>query len=287
MSFFKKRKRGKNKPIPNDQSFDLLFNNLEKNNNIDNDVFLENIVNLDYEKQDIIYRKILNLEITKKISQQICEDSVIKHGNFKGVKILNSSPSHILGSYETEISLKIKDIINTDYSTIIDVGCSSGYYTTGFAVKCPNTEVWGFDINQNLINSAKENAKINNVKINFGEFCSEETLLNFNFKSKSLIMSDCEGFEKTLLTERLAQKLEGHDFLVELHDFLDRSISNNIILKFNKTHHIELLTSITDIKKTIIYDYPELFNIPLFIKWSLLSERRPEIMQWVFIKSKK
>jgi hypothetical protein len=284
MSFFKKKK--KNKPTPNDQSLDLLFNNLEKNNNIDNDVFLENIVNLDYEKQDIIYRKILNLEITKKISQQICEDSVIKHGNFKGVKILNSSPSYILGSYETEISSKIKDIINTNYSTIIDVGCSSGYYTTGFAVKCPNTDVWGFDINQNLINSAKENAKINNVKINFGEFCSEETLLNFNFKSKSLIMSDCEGFEKNLLTERLAQKLEGHDFLVELHDFLDRSISNNIILKFNKTHHIELLTSITDIKKTIIYDYPELFNIPLFIKWSLLSERRPEIMQWVFIKSK-
>jgi hypothetical protein len=284
MSFFKKKK--KNKPTPNDQSFELLFNNLEKNNYIDNDVFLENIVNLDYEKQDIIYRKILNLEITKKISQQICDDSIIKHCNFKGVKILNSSPSYILGSYETEISSKINDIINTNYSTIIDVGCSSGYYTTGFAVKCSDTEVWGFDINQDLINSAKENAKINNVKINFGEFCSEETLLNFNFKSKSLIMSDCEGFEKNLLTERLAQKLERHDFLVELHDFLDRSISNNIILKFNKTHHIELLTSITDIKKTIIYDYPELFNIPLFIKWSLLSERRPEIMQWVFIKSK-
>ena len=284
MSFFKKRK--KNKPMPNDPSFDLLFNNLEKNNNIDNDIFLENIVSLDYEKQDIIYRKILNLEITKKISQQICDDSIIKHGNFKDVKILNSSPSYILGSYETEISTKIKDIINNKYSVIIDVGCSSGYYTTGFAVKSPESEVWGFDINQDLINSAKENARINNIKINFGEFCNEETLLNFNFKSKALIMSDCEGYEKILFTERLAQKLKDHDLLIELHDFIDKSISNNIILKFNKTHYVELLTSITDIKKTIIYDYPELFNIPLFIKWTLLSERRPEAMQWVFIKSK-
>lgn len=70
----------------------------------------------------------------------------------------------------------IEKICNKPYSEIVDVGCAEGYYVIGFALRKSDTIVYGFDIQQPLIDClalAKLNRVDNRVKL--GNFCKPET----------------------------------------------------------------------------------------------------------------
>ncbi|WP_117884007.1 peptide chain release factor N(5)-glutamine methyltransferase [Aureibaculum luteum] len=69
---------------------------------------------------------------------------------------------------------RISEISNqkdTDSSrtSILDIGTGSGCIAISLAKKCPNTKISALDVSKNALTTAKENAKVNDVDINFIE----------------------------------------------------------------------------------------------------------------------
>jgi len=117
-------------------------------------------------------------------------------------------------------------------------------------------------------------------------FIDAGTLRDFNFKGKALLISDCEGYEKKLFTDELGPVLSPHDLLVEVHDFLDDTISADLIKQFKNTHNIACIRSIDDFRKAQVYSFPQLTGLDFEVILAVLSEYRPETMEWFYMKSR-
>ena len=131
-------------------------------------------------------------------------------------------------------------------------------------------------------------AKLNSVynRFNIGSFCSAKTLHKLELGSKALIISDCEGFEVELFDVQLASLLEPHDLLIELHDFVDITISSKIKKLFAGSHIVHSIFSIDDIQKAHSYSFLGVNDYSLDQRRILLAEKRPSVMEWVYLTSK-
>ena len=90
------------------------------------------------------------------------------------------------------------------------------------------------------------------------------------------LLVDCEGCETSLLDPRAAPALAHCDVLVELHDFIDPTISGVVIPRFEATHDV----SVIDARDRDGSHAPELDSLGARDRRLLLSERRPPGMQW-------
>ena len=218
-------------------------------------------------------------------------DLTVMHGPFKGLRyskpeaIGSSFTPKIIGSYEKELHPLLEQICLNNYSEIIDVGCAEGYYAVGLAMRIPDAKVFAYDINQQAIELCEKTAQLNNVadRLISGSFCDSTTLQSIPLTRKALIISDCEGYEKALLTKEIASYFANHDLLIEVHDFIDIEISTVIRQRFEDTHTIETVRSIDDITKAQTYEYDELKRYSLEEKRELLAEYRPHIMEWLYM----
>lgn len=225
----------------------------------------------------------------------ICPDLVVRHGPFKGMKYpgMESFGSalfpKLIGSYEREIHYIIEEICKNKYTEVVDVGCAEGYYAVGLAMRLQNARIYAYDTNKNAVRACKKMAEINNVgqRVITGFFCDSQVMQSIPFRGKALIFCDCEGYETSLFLEGLIPALARHDLLVELHDFIDINISSIIRKRFENTHEIIAVESIDDIKKAQTYNYEELEKYSLQERRQLLSEWRPSIMQWFYLRSLK
>ncbi len=186
----------------------------------------------------------------KSIIKKISPDYEILNGPFKGMRYpsleiteLTLAPK-ITGSYEMQLIPLIEKITKNNYDHIIDVGSAEGYYGVGFAKLLPQTTVHCYDINNDDLRFSQQMAELNKVNnITFNNFCSPETLINFNYGKKSLIICDCEGYEMQLFTEHVIQALSSTDILVELHDVINPEISSTLLKRFSNTHHLTLFNN--------------------------------------------
>ena len=218
----------------------------------------------------------------------------VRNGPFKGM-IYPAVPSSggaiypkLIGSYERELNRVVEEICARTYPEIIDVGCAEGYYAVGFALRKPETKVYAYDVNEHALRLCGAMAKMNQVqeRVITGSFCSPDTLRDFQFTRRALIMSDCEGYEYNLFAESLIALLSRHDLLIEVHDFTGKNICTSLIERFHRTHVIESIQSIADIRKAQLYDYPELSGLNLASRFALLAENRPATMEWLYLKSR-
>ena len=215
-------------------------------------------------------------------------DLTVKNGPFKGLvyDCMESAGSAIypklIGSYESELHTQIETLISQkNYTNVIDIGCAEGYYAVGFAKILPYASVYAYDIDKKARELCHRMALINGVgqRLFIKNKISKEDLLNFNLDDSTLIICDCEGFEKELFTLDLAKKLHRCDFIIEMHDNIDINISSELVSIFKKTHEIKLIKSIDDLQKAKTYDFlPD--EISLQAKRILYSER-PFIMEWL------
>ena len=234
-------------------------------------------------------RKIQNLSIFSKLNEL-----TVLNGPFKGMKYpsLKSAGSalypKLLGSYEMELKEVMNTIDNKNYRNIIDIGCAEGYYAIGLAITNKESQIYAYDVNPKARQLCQAMAKLNGVedRIQLKSFCSEDDIKNFPFKNKSLIICDCEGFEKELFSEKNIDNLKSVDLLIEVHDFIDINISTNLEKLFNKTHNIKKIESIDDIKKANLYILDQTESLSKEIKKILFEEGRPSIMQWFFCQAK-
>jgi hypothetical protein len=97
------------------------------------------------------------------------------------------------------------------------------------------------------------------------------------------ILCDCEGCELELLDPAMAPGLQTATILVELHDFLDRSITPTILDRFQQTHEIERIPSSDRDPR----EYEELKGLSDEEAALALAEFRPERMEWAWMKPAK
>ncbi len=230
------------------------------------------------------------------ISQQVVKhfpDLSVKRGPFRGMVY----PDHcafgsalfpkLLGTYEKELHEVFSHQNLEQYKMILDVGCAEGYYAVGIARSHPEAKVYAFDIDDAAIAFCQKMAALNRVEnIVLKRECTEEELLAFSDKKKGLIIVDCEGYEKILLTKRVAEGLQMHDFLIEVHDIIDVEISGILKERFSQTHQLTIFTSVPESKKVYLYDQPELSGYSLDERKKLLTEHRREVMEWFYFKTK-
>lgn len=228
------------------------------------------------------------------LARMISPDFLVKNGVFKDMRypemkaIGSSLLPKILGSYEREIQPLIERICGKAYDVVIDIGCAEGYYAVGLARRITEAMVYAFDTSAEALRLCREMARVNLVadRVVTGLDCDLEVLRSLPLMGRTLIISDCEGYEKYLFTKDSIPFFQYHDLLIEAHDFLDIQISSQIRTLFATTHDLECLESIDDIQKALRYDYPELKALDLATRKEILAERRPAIMEWFYLQSR-
>ena len=217
---------------------------------------------------------------------------IVRHGPFQGMKyprlasIGSTLYPKLLGSYEKELDEVLSFLTKQPYEVIVDIGCAEGYYAVGLGRACPSARVHAFDTNEEALDACQQLADLNNVTIQKGGFCDENTLLNLDLGAKALIFADCEGYERELFTTKVAEGLRAHDILIELHDFMHLGIRPQLLAILEKTHNCELIQSVDDIQKAYEYEFPELEGMSLAERREILHEGRPQIMWWLFARAK-
>ncbi len=244
-------------------------------------------------KEGYIADRMKSIEINKKFS-----DLIVKHGVFKGMRYPDGISkdcalyAKLLGSYETELRRIMEEVCHENYTEIVNIGCAEGYYAVGLAMRLPNVNVYAYDIDEKLLNKCEKMARLNGVgsRINLHTHCDADTLKKINFRGKALIISDCEGYEKKLFTEDVIPFLKQHDLIIEAHDFVDIEISALMQQRFAKTHSVLITESIDDIQKVKKYVsqdfYEDIKFYDLKTRKTLLTEYRPSIMEWLYLKPK-
>ena len=243
-------------------------------------------------------KKLIQIEIKQKVMAE--KEAILKikfsnltvaDGPFKGMVypdfIAYGSAMYpkLLGCYESELNSLLESFLKTDYHSIVDIGCAEGYYAVGVAMRQPNAIVYAYDIDVKAMEACEKMAKLNKAEKNmrFGTFCSPETLIGMDFEKKSLIFSDCEGYEMELFTADVVKNLKNCDLIIELHDLYTEKISPTIFDAFSASHHIKLVYSENTFMKmralNLIGDLKEDQILNFFLE-------RNGIMRWAIITPK-
>ena len=189
----------------------------------------------------------------------------------------------LVGAYESELHDVVREIVKSEHDIVVNVGCGEGYYAVGFAMALPHARVYAFDSDVQSQRWTEEVARLNNVqdRITVAGECTVNDLRPLITKP-CLLFVDCEGCELDLLQPDLLPQLTQCDVLVELHDFINPTISSCIQERFASTHTIAIVDSVARDPD----DYPVLQEFPPIEQALAIEEFRPGDMKWAWMKSK-
>ena len=196
----------------------------------------------------------------------------------------------LVGSYESQLQPLLSRLAGAPYSEVIDVGCAEGYYAVGLARSMPQAAVHGFDINEKDLAFCRQMMQINAVhNLSLHRYCSPETLISFPFTAKGLIFCDCEGYELELFTPEVVSALhtKNVDVLVELHDVLTPGITSKLMLRFSRTHDVQIISThdksagpwkglenLPEAEKTFaVFEHRGGINQDVYMEWAFFSNR--------------
>jgi Ribosomal protein L11 methyltransferase (PrmA) len=233
-------------------------------------------------------------EKLKRLASEIFPDRTVLYGPFKGLKYpaLESRGSalfpKLLGTYEAELHGILDKICQKHYSEIINIGCGEGYYAVGLALRITKATVTAFDPDEQAQRLAKEMAALNQChdRVTVHGACTVGCLNSFLFSGNGLVICDCEGAEKDLLLGSY-NNLKKCDLLIEVHDFVDITISSTLRGLFSGTHNIQSVLSIDDIHKPRHFNMQEVSSLSLKERFEIFREGRPTIMEWMYLTPKK
>jgi hypothetical protein len=183
----------------------------------------------------------------------------------------------LVGTYEQELRPALEDWISASPATIVDVGSAEGTYAVGLALAIPRARVQAFDIDPAARELCRAMAELNGVadRVSVQGACTHEVLNGLPPDDVRLFL-DCEGCELELLRPDLVPALRRWPIIVELHDFLDASISSTIVGRFSATHDVRLVEGADRDPAAL----PELAGLDGRTRAALLSEFRPAAMRW-------
>lgn len=228
------------------------------------------------------------LQKSQQTNTRLFNDLTVKNGPFTGMQYPNELAigsafyPKIIGCYEHELWEVFEWFKDQKYDCIVDVGCAEGYYAVGLAINHLNSKVIACDTDKNAQQAVLQMAALNqlhNVTVQ-GTF-DQYQLEKMDFQTRSLVICDCEGYERELFTKESVANLKNVDVLIELHDFLDPMISSTIHSLFAPTHHLLTIFSIDDLQKLDLYDFPELKKYDRNTIYQIVREGRPTRMEWL------
>ncbi len=228
------------------------------------------------------------------IPRPVFGGDTVRHGPFKGMTYRNDQfccsaiAPKLLGSYEREIHPWIEQLLAQKWDGVVDVGCAEGYYAVGFAWKIPNLRVYAYDINETARAQCRALAEANGVadRVEIRSYCDAGELGRLVNGRRFLVIADCEGYEKELFTSANRAALARADVLVEVHDFMDLTITPHLRGLFAETHEILEAESVDDLRKLDRYVYPELEGLDVHTRYRQIAEWRQRIMLWMWMRSK-
>jgi hypothetical protein len=215
----------------------------------------------------------------------------VQHGPFTGMEYLEGLErtsgdlvAKLTGSYERELHPAIAEWVDARPQHVIDVGCAEGYYAVGLALAIPGATVHAFDIDEVARARCAALAELNGVSdsVRIAGECTASTLNGFPERGVA-VLSDCEGAERSVLDPGRAPRLTGWPILVELHDFVDPTISQTMATRFSPTHEIETIEGQGRERE----DLPELGFMTPRERAAVLSERRPGPMRWAHMRPRR
>jgi hypothetical protein len=226
------------------------------------------------------------------IEQSLFErlDGKVLGGPFEGLRYSKEACGSmqgpkILGVYEHELASVIEEIVTANYGHIVDVGAAEGYYAVGLLTRCPEAKVTAFETCESGRELMGRIAAANGVadRLEVLGHCTSGLLEQaLRGKHTPLIICDIEGGEASLLDPRRIPKLESADILVEIHDFVDTTISRQLLERFDKTHEVRRIQS----RKRRLQDLPVVAGITGKQILSAADERRPCDMEWFWMRAK-
>jgi SAM-dependent methyltransferase len=231
------------------------------------------------------------------VYQQCLADRVLKQmgpisqrGPFKGMRCLADAEEGCLvpklfGCYEEELSPSIEALLRKEYDRFIEIGCASGYFLTGFALRMPRSELFGFDLNQDALRRCSELLALNNAqsRVKLSGLCTPGDFEEL-IQKRTLLFMDCDGPEYDLLDLDTAHSLSRCDIIVECHDYLNPKITPTLLERFQETHIIENISSRPRIPS--LEKYPGLKALPRAHWPAALDERRPAVQNWLIMRSR-
>jgi hypothetical protein len=144
----------------------------------------------------------------------------------------------LLGTYELELHDWIEEVRGRSFAQMLDVGCRFGYYAVGLARLFPGTPMLAFDTDWWARRATREMARANDVANVEALGQCDPAWLDEHLRPGSLILSDCEGYERTLLCDATTSALDSATILVELHEVYAPGVSDAIRSRFAATHYI-------------------------------------------------
>lgn len=225
-----------------------------------------------------------NNYITSKFSDKIAS------GPFSSVYYLCKNIPKKLGTYEKELHSQVEKIIIKNYSKIINIGASDGFYAVGIAALCENTTVIAYEIDETRRKEMENNIKVNDLetKIDIKGFCDISSLKNdLNNNKDLLLLMDIDGPEIFFLDPILIPKLKNIDIIVECHDFVFSSITEILIDRFSPTHEINIIQQEARTLEDFPIKFSKLFTT-IFSKYiaNSINETRPKKNNWLILETK-
>jgi hypothetical protein len=209
-------------------------------------------------------------------------------GPFQGLRYLGASGSGLLpklaGCYELELQPAVEESLLRDYERVVNIGSGEGYYAVGYARRLPAATVHAFDddplARQRLRRLARRNGVRSRIRI--GGRCGWDDLARI-LRGRCVVICDCEGCELGLLDPDRVSALRTSDLLVELHDFLDPTISRTIESRFAATHAI---TFVAAGDRDVVLGGDLLAPFTPGQRAAIVEEGRPPGMHWAWARAK-
>jgi hypothetical protein len=234
--------------------------------------------------------------VRQDLKRQLMERTggVIQGGPFAGCRLpRETSWSHdgdfvpkVLGCYEAELHNALTAAASRRYDTFIDVGCAEGYYAIGFSRLSEQTRVLAFDSSPSAQKvaraSARENGVAHRVEV-FGALEPDGLASVLARSGPTFILSDCEGFERTLLDPGKVPSLSRIDMLIECHDHIEPGATECLMARFSRTHAVTRIDqgARNPNRAEAMWAWPEL------VRWLMVCESRSVAMHWLHCLSRR
>jgi hypothetical protein len=244
-------------------------------------------------KPSNVRRAISPMRWASRFVEQLCHQETVQQGPFAGMRLSHESSFTsirplLLGTYEMELWPYIQQAIGISDGAIV-VGAAEGYYAVGLAKLLGCKKVIAFEMDPNGRRVLQKNAEKNQVEQQleiYGKCDAPALRTAIKRFSRPFIIIDVEGAEAEILTGQASSTFDHVIFLIEIHDFVDKSLGEIICAQFRETHTATEIWQQTRCFK----DLPRSLHFRQILwRWyrTLLSESRPERMRWLFLTPKK
>lgn len=227
--------------------------------------------------------------IRGELSEQMASvlQSTVAAGPFAGMKIVTDASwgdgiviPKLFGCYEQELHSALSRAVGRSPGSVIDIGCAEGYYAVGLARLLPKARVIAFDTDPKAREICRAVASTNGVadRLRVEGECSPSKLASLvAAEGRKLLVVDCEGAERTLLTADVIRQMRNTDVIVECHDFIQPGITNALTELFAGSHDVERI----DQGGRDPNLYAPLRQLSEIYRWLVLCEFRPVTMNWL------